>query len=505
MKRNRMFALCVTAAVATILLVPATSRAASAAIVADSYTDASYPSSNFGSKIYFKADNSPVLKAYLKFNVSGYVPGTSAALRVYAESANSVGIEVRAVADTTWQEKTITANNAPVPGPVLQSSGALKAGQWVTFDVSSVITGDGLVSFAITTRSNTSVKMTSREGVNKPQLLIPGPSSPSPFQVTRVLDSYRAESPTSGTIYSGTLKFVVESAVSDLAATGGGQVNFASGDFDLGANHFEFYGLRDIAFVGAGMGLTTIRNYTAEAGDTEPFDIVGAFGVTVRDMTVSAGGAPRTTSDALDFDNGNNSLVERVEVIASRGRGIIFDGKGAGWTSLNNVVRNCVISGVPSSGIELLASSQNTIEGNTITNVGRYGIHPNKSSTSADQPNKKSSDNVIRNNIIDQAGLDGIYVNSGDRNQITWNVVTNSSDDATSRDGIRIGVADSQTANDNVVANNVSTDNQTVKTQRYGLNIASSLCNRTVVGLGNDFTGNLVRAINNLGTGTIYY
>ena len=105
---------------------------------------------------------------------------------------------------------------------------------------------------------------------------------------------------------------------------------------------------------------------------------------------------------------------------------------------------------------------------------------------------------MIRNNIIDQAGLDGINVNSGDRNQITGNTVTNSSDNTTSRDGIRIGVSDSQTSDDNVVQYNVATDNQTTKTQRYGLNIASSLCNRTVVGPGNDFTGNLVKAINDL-------
>jgi hypothetical protein len=54
------------------------------------------------------------------------------------------------------------------------------------------------------------------------------------------------------------------------------------------------------------------------------------------------------------------------------------------------------------------------------------------------------------------------------------------------------------------VANNTATDNQTPKTQRYGLNIGSSLCNRTVVGPGDNFAGNLTRDIRNLGTGTIF-
>jgi parallel beta-helix repeat protein len=176
-----------------------------------------------------------------------------------------------------------------------------------------------------------------------------------------------------------------------------------------------------------------------------------------------------------------------------------------GQASQSNVVRDCVITGTYSSGVELLASSRDTIEGCTITNVGRYGIQVNKSSAIAGQPNKKSCDNVIRNNVIDQAGLDGINVNSGDRNRITGNSATNRSDDTTGRDGIRIMVSDSKTSDDNVVANTVSTDNQAVKTQRCGLCIASSLCNRTVVGPGNDFAGNRVNAIPDLGTYTIYY
>jgi len=54
------------------------------------------------------------------------------------------------------------------------------------------------------------------------------------------------------------------------------------------------------------------------------------------------------------------------------------------------------------------------------------------------------------------------------------------------------------------VSNNTATDTQGTKTQKYGLNIASSLCNRTVVGPGNDFAGNLTAPIHDVGTGTIY-
>lgn len=162
----------------------------------------------------------------------------------------------------------------------------------------------------------------------------------------------------------------------------------------------------------------------------------------------------------------------------------MFDGKNAGWDAQNNVLRDCVIIGTQWHGVELLAASNNRIESCTITTTAGSGIQVNKSSTNADQPNKKSSDNVITGNMVDQVGPDGIAVNGGDRNQITGNTVTNSSDDVIGRDGIRIGSTSSVSCDDNTVSGNTATDDQSPKPQRYGVNIATALCNRTVVGPG---------------------
>lgn len=328
--------------------------------------------------------------------------------------------------------------------------------------------------------------------------------SPSPYLISKVGNSYQAQSLTTGTTFTGSLKFVGEHAVADLEASGGGTVQFTAGTFDFGTEYFKLDDAFDLVFVGAGMDQTTIRNSTNASADTEPFNFSGADRVTVRDLTVSAGGSFRSTSDALDFDRGNDVLVDHVKVAASRSRGIVFDGKNDNWTSLRNQVRDCVITGVQGDGIELLASSQNTIQGCTITGTGGHGIQVNKSSEVADQPNKKSSDNTITGNVIDESGQDGINVNSGDRNQITGNTITNSSNITLNRDGIRISSSNSITCDDNVVANNVSTDNQAVKTQRYGLSITSSLCHQNVVGPGNTFTGNRVGPVYNVGTGTIF-
>lgn len=43
--------------------------------------------------------------------------------------------------------------------------------------------------------------------------------------------------------------------------------------FDLGADHFEFEDLVDVEFIGAGMDLTRIVNFSTAANDTGILDI----------------------------------------------------------------------------------------------------------------------------------------------------------------------------------------------------------------------------------------
>ena len=489
---------------AALLVLPAPAPAASGSFdaVADTYTDASRPTTSYGTKRYVKVDGSPDLNAYLKFQVDA-TSYESAILQFYAESSSSQGFDVVAVPNNTWSETSVTAGNAPALGAVIASTGAFTAGTWVAVDVSGYVTGPGTYSIGFTGTHGTAMKVTSSEGTNKPRLVVPGPSVDQPFTVTRSGSTYTASNPALAT-YTGTLKSVVERAVADLELNGGGTVQFTAGDFDLGSTWFEFYDVNDVVFAGMGPEATTLRNWTDAATDTEPFDFRGAYGVTVRDLTVRAGGPVRFTSDALDFDQGNDVVVDNVTVTESRGRAIVFDGKNDAWNSSGNRVSNCVVTGVPSDGIELLASTDNVVEGCVITGVGGHGIQLAKSSTLADQPNKLPSRNVVRGNVIDESGQDGINVHGGNDNTFLGNTVTNSSDDTTSRDGIRFGSADGASCNGNQVRGNASTDNQVTKTQRYGLHIASSLCVGTVVGADNVLTGNRVDDLRDVGTGTVF-
>ncbi len=302
---------------------------------------------------------------------------------------------------------------------------------------------------------------------------------------------YHADSLNSLSSYTGTLKQVVEDAVDELEDLAvGGTIAFRAGVFDLGSDFFHIRDTNDLTFKGEGIDVTYIMNSSNASDDTEPFNFGRSDNITIRDLTVSAGGSPRSTSDTIDFDAGNNCLIENVKVDQSRGRGIVYDGKEQ--TADNNIIRNCVIEGVPNNGIEILASSNNIIEDCEITNVGGKGINITKSSSSSG--NQPSNDNIIRDNNISNTDDEGIKVNGGNRNQIKNNTVEDSSDD-----GIQIGATNGVACDDNIVRNNTATSNT-----RHGLNISNSECNETVVGNNNDFTGNTLGEIKDLGTDTIF-
>jgi parallel beta-helix repeat protein len=511
---------------------------------ADSYVASDNAGANYGISTQIRTDGSPIVRSLIKFNVQGLGGGVSSVtLRIYANSNHTAGFSAHS-ADNGWQETVVTYNNQPTFDPsILGSSGTLSSGTWSETDVTGLVTGNGEVTVLLDTASSTAMSLGSRESAFDPELVVVYENSPTPtpsFTPTPTPTEISTPSPTptltptptptptatptppvsslyivsgSGASYSansdtfadysGTLKFVIESAVAMLQGTGGGTVRFEAGLFDLGGDWLIIKEKSDIVFEGAGIDITYLQNSTSVAKDTEPFSFTRSNRMTIKDMTVVAGGSMRSTSDAIDFDDGSDNLVERVKITASRARGIVFDGKDSGASAERNVVRDSIITGIYTDGIELLASSDNQILNNQIYNVGGHGIQLTKSSTSAPQANKQSSGNTISGNIVDNSGMDGIDLNSGNSNTISGNLVTNSSDKVSSRDGIRILSSDGISCSLNLVSGNTATDNQVTKTQSYGLNITSSNCVGNVV-TGNTFAGNKNGEIRDLGTGTLY-
>ena len=142
--------------------------------VADAYVYQSNPTTNYGTSNLLRADGSPIMRSYLRFNLQG-INGTvqRVTLRIYANSASSSGYDIGNVTDNTWAESTINYNNAPAIGSSVGTSGAFGAGVWTTVDVTSLVTGNGTLNLGLYTTSATAISFNSQQSsINGPQLIV---------------------------------------------------------------------------------------------------------------------------------------------------------------------------------------------------------------------------------------------------------------------------------------------------------------------------------------------
>jgi RHS repeat-associated protein/CSLREA domain-containing protein len=143
--------------------------------VDDAYIANDAPSTNYGTAIALQTDNSPIKDFLLKFTVSG-VNGqsiTSAKIRLYNVDSATKGGDFYPVANNTWQQSTVTWNNAPAAGSTLLASlGSVSPNTWYEVDITSLITGDGTYSLRVSSTSSNGADYSSKEGANPPQLVI---------------------------------------------------------------------------------------------------------------------------------------------------------------------------------------------------------------------------------------------------------------------------------------------------------------------------------------------
>ena len=171
--------------------------------LADTYVSSFKPSNNYGtaSELRVRA-GSRNERPYLRFQVTGFRAVRAAHLRLWVTDSSPQGGGVYSVANTyngtttTWTETGLFWNNAPaLPASPRGSFGAVNSGTWVELDLTSAIPGDGTYCFAIASTSTDVARYTSREGTNKPQLVIErGNVSgvPGNQQPTANTDSYNA-------------------------------------------------------------------------------------------------------------------------------------------------------------------------------------------------------------------------------------------------------------------------------------------------------------------------
>ena len=143
--------------------------------VEDAYIASGSPTTNYGSATTLQVDNSPIKHFLIKFDVTGLNGGqvVSAKLRLYNVDPASKGGDFYAVNDTSWQEETLTWNNAPAAlTNLIASLGSVSANNWYEIDITSLISGDGTYSLRISSTSSDGADYSSKEGANPPQLVI---------------------------------------------------------------------------------------------------------------------------------------------------------------------------------------------------------------------------------------------------------------------------------------------------------------------------------------------
>lgn len=145
--------------------------------VADTFVRQSSPYTNYGSATPLNVDGGTNIEtSYLKFNldaVSGKTV-TNARLRIYVTNA-SVGVQnIKNVSDTSWSEWTMNAYNQPARGTTAATLSGTVSGSWKEVDVTAAVAAKAgqLLSLAVDETSSDGMDFTSREGTNKPQLIV---------------------------------------------------------------------------------------------------------------------------------------------------------------------------------------------------------------------------------------------------------------------------------------------------------------------------------------------
>lgn len=131
---------------------------------------------NFGSEEILQMDyNEPdIHRSLLRFEVEGVPDGHSvvdAQLLVFMEESSNGGGEV-SVVDGDWDESSVTWNNAPTLGPTIAPLPVGGEGRAVEIDLTTFVTGNGVVELYLSTFSDDDYAIASKESGQGPSLVL---------------------------------------------------------------------------------------------------------------------------------------------------------------------------------------------------------------------------------------------------------------------------------------------------------------------------------------------
>ncbi len=131
----------------------------------DANVEEDNPNINYGSLAQIEVDNSPVKHTLMTFNVAGTNQIFKATLRLYNVNASSKGGDFYQIINPSWDENTVTWNNAPSEEPTLLASlDKVEPNNWYEVDVTSIVTGNGLVGIKMISTADNGADYSSKEG-----------------------------------------------------------------------------------------------------------------------------------------------------------------------------------------------------------------------------------------------------------------------------------------------------------------------------------------------------
>ncbi|UXP33884.1 DNRLRE domain-containing protein [Reichenbachiella agarivorans] len=133
---------------------------------------------NYGAEAEMEVKNTPSVtsnlrKVYLKFDLTSVAAIEHAAVKLYTNSTKSLPVTAY-VTDNSWNENTITWNTAPVVGEAITTTQVGEANAYYSWNISeyakSKVGGEISLVIYLPAEDGITLKLSSKEGVNAPQL-----------------------------------------------------------------------------------------------------------------------------------------------------------------------------------------------------------------------------------------------------------------------------------------------------------------------------------------------
>jgi hypothetical protein len=144
----------------------------------------SSPDSNYGLEPTLKVKKSDGPfghDAALRFIIPEYDVGVlGASLKLYSLTKANDGGHIAAMAMASsvdpWSESSVTWNDTPESGDMINSIGAIQADEWITIDMTAVVSSlegkEGAVTIRISSTDPRMVEYSSKEGLHPPEMVI---------------------------------------------------------------------------------------------------------------------------------------------------------------------------------------------------------------------------------------------------------------------------------------------------------------------------------------------